>query len=194
MSAILQYIDLLWFLQHFIQLGHPLNIKLNTSKTKILTSLTATSPLPFLSPDNKCYLTQALAFLNGNPKVHEGVCLLGQPLGSQSFVACFLMDKANAFAKIALKQLTNHITSKQTQGTIFQNCAILSITHLLAVNVFHHADLTTPANPFLWHSAFTDTITMTTELFICKLTQQNQLPPESCHLLALPIPLGGCGF
>jgi hypothetical protein len=74
---------------------------------------------PFLSPDNKCYLTQALAFLNGNPEVCEGVCLLGQPLGSQSFAAHFLMDKAHAFAKIALKQLTNRITSKQMQGTIF---------------------------------------------------------------------------
>ena len=92
--------------------------------------------------------------------------------------------------------LSNWPTALQPskQGTIFWNCAIPSITHLLAANVFHHADLTTPANPFLWCSAFTDTITMTTELFICKLTQQNQLPPESHHLLALSIPFSGCGF
>jgi hypothetical protein len=78
--AFLPYEDLALFIQEFKELGPPLGIRLNRSKTKILTT-TATQPSrTLLSPLQRHHLHLALADLAGpNQEITQGTRFLGAP-------------------------------------------------------------------------------------------------------------------
>jgi hypothetical protein len=63
--AFLDYSDLPWFLQTFSSLGQPLGIKLNRSKTKMLTVTGTGTSAEVLSASQKSSLDQALSLLDG---------------------------------------------------------------------------------------------------------------------------------
>ena len=81
MCVVLEYADIAWFLHRFKQLGKPLNMHLNTDKTKLLTSLTTRSPLTSFGIPNsdKQHLQNALQCLSNSSEVMQGVRLLDNP-------------------------------------------------------------------------------------------------------------------
>ena len=194
-SIILEYADIPWFIKQFTKLGRPLNIILNPTKTKILTSLTNKSPLASNTiPDtDKQHLQEALSLLSNDPKQLEGIWFLGLPLGSQSFTNKYLTNQANIF-KHTLQQLSTCITNKQTQGVLLCYCTLPSLNHLLTANVYHNTNFSNPPPLHNWQSPFVTNIKNSVKTFLCYHTQQANIPTDSLTIFYLPISLRGCRF
>ena len=140
----LAYRDLLWFLNRFAELGAPLGIYLNLSKTQILTSLTSTSPTsnPAISAEDKIHLRAALAVLGPKSELLHGTRFLGQPIGSADFARQHLTEKANDYTT-STTRLLNRLVDTQTQCSLFKNCTQSTIPHLLASDVCCNLDTST---------------------------------------------------
>jgi hypothetical protein len=191
-SVILPYEDIPWFLNTFEQLGRPLGIHLNKQKTKILTSLTDESPLPYLTANNKQALIDTLTILGPQAQLTSGTCLLGQPIGSSDFALRFLLDKTQSLDHTINKQLPTRIKDLQTQMAILKHCAIPAINHLLAMHYYHHA----PDSPVFqpWHSQVTYSILSSVHHYIASITQLPFLPYHAQTFLHIPASLGGIGL
>jgi hypothetical protein len=193
--AYLTYEDLLPFILDFKELGAPLGIRLNRSKTQILTTTTTQPSHSLLSASQLHHLHLALAELEGpDSEITQGTRLLGAPLGSTDFVNRFL-DKAAATFDQQTRRLINRIPDKQTAATLFKFCALPSLAHLLATDVLHNTDLTTPPSLSAWQSPFATKILATTHTFLQHLGDTpDELPALSLLLAHHPVRLGGSGF
>ena len=186
----LTYVDLPWFLKEFQRLGKPLGIALNLLKTIIITSITGTSPLPFLSPRDRNALVEALSMLDSD-EVTTGARLLGVPIGSTTFANTFLQQKANTYHR-DLQRIRQRLSDAQTKSCLLRYGASPSLAHLLFADVYHNTDLTNPS-PNYWHSTFSKLTTEHTHTFVNHLAAADQLSPFSQQLLCLPVSQGGVG-
>jgi hypothetical protein len=191
-SIVIPYPDINWFLSTFQQLGAPLGIHLNLSKTQLLTSLTPNTPQ--LSDTDQQHLIQALERLGQSTAHHEGLRLLGQPIGSVAFANQYIADQATKLHHIVTQQLFHRLHDHQTQLAILKHCAIPSIMHLLATHLFHthSSNMSTDISQF--DSETTLAIRITIHHAIATLTQQNTLPYHAIPIIHLPATLGGLGI
>ena len=186
----LTYIDLPWFLREFQTLGKPLGIALNLLKTVIITSITGTSPLPFLSPRDRNALSEALSMLDSS-EITTGARLLGVPIGSTSFANSFLQRKADNYNK-DLTKVRQRLTDTQTKSCLLRYGASPSLAHLFFADVYYNTDLGSPSSSS-WHSTFTTLTTTHTHAFASHLAAVDSLPPLSQQLLCFPARQGGIG-
>ena len=191
----LPYDDLLPFLKDFKELGPPLGIRLNRTKTLILTTTSDRPSHAHLSPTQLHHLHLALAELEGpSSEITGGTRFLGIPLGSTPFVNNFLTTAATTFER-QTRRLISRIPDKQTTATLFKFCALPSLTHLLATDVLHNTDTTAPPSLSAWTSPFASKILATTTLLLQHLGDTpNDLPALSLLLAHYPVRLGGTGF
>jgi hypothetical protein len=70
-SIVLPYQDIDWFLDTFQHLGNPLGIRLNLTKTQILTTLTPNDPI--LTPTDHTHWQHTLKRLHPNIEQREGI-------------------------------------------------------------------------------------------------------------------------
>jgi hypothetical protein len=140
-GACLRYEDLPFYISEFDRLGIPHGIRLSLTKTKLLTSVTGTSPT--LSAHNAPFLHQALDILGPSSELTSGARSLGQPIGSHAFTTSFLTSKLTTFRRQAI-DLHRGLPDPQTRAQLFRKCTALTTDHLLATDFYSHAPL--PAN------------------------------------------------
>lgn len=191
-SIVIPYPDITWFLDTFQQLGAPLGICLNLSKTQLLTS-TTTQP-PNLSPQDHQFLQTILLQLGPSIVYHNGLQLLGQPVGSTSYATTFLYEQVTHLRHNITTQLLHCIHDLQTQFAILKHCAIPSIVHLLATHLYHHFDSDMDTHTFHWNSTITLDIRLAIHHAIATITQQKSLPLHAAPIIHLPATLGGLGI
>jgi hypothetical protein len=193
--AFLDYSDLPWFLQTFSSLGLPLGIRLNQSKTKILTITGTGTSAEILSASQKTSLDQALSMLNGpSSEITKGTRFLGAPLGSPAFAQAFLAKSASAFAR-RTRQLTSCLESKQTIAMLYKLCALPSLSHLLPADVLLNTNFEEQPSLTAWHLPLSKTIHESTDFLLQHLTDaKNPLSPLSWILAHHPVRKGGLGF
>ena len=180
------------FLAAFQASGAPLGIELNFTKTRLLTTTTG-------HPSQDPKVHQALHYISSqapqpfNPEITTGVRILGQPVGSTQFANDFLLDTASAFATNLLRLANSH-TDIHTKALLFYACALPSIQHLFASDVYYNADPATftPQQLFSWSSPFQQTISNATHAFMTVLANQpTDLPPHSYAIAHHPVAQGG---
>jgi hypothetical protein len=193
-SIVLPYEDIPWFLTTFQMLGNPLGIRLNLTKTLILTSLTDESPIQYLSPPQQQSLIQAIQMLGPKAEQRQGIRLLGQPIGSQSFANNFINEKIFQLQETINTKLFHRIHDFQTQLAILKNCIIPSVQHLLATHVYH--SFTNNMSPDLhqWHSSTTLQLRIIIQDTIASITKCDILPLHTIPIIHLPALLGGLGI
>jgi hypothetical protein len=189
--------DLSWFLTTFAELGAPLGTHPNLSKTKILTSLTSTSPVfnNNMSPEDARHLCVALAPLGKNSEMSQGsTCFLGQPIGSQAFAQSFLNHKAIEHTN-GTTRLLNRLTDTQTQCSLSKKCTQATTPHLHASDVHCNMDLSAPSDLSAWSSTFTTSIVIANHQFLSRaLNAQHPMPPHSLFIASCPAQDGGAGL
>jgi hypothetical protein len=148
-----------------------------------------------LSPQQSLALQEALSLLGRSQSdITTGVRHLGIPIGSTSFAESFLDAAASTYATTLCK-LSHRIHDRQTMAALYRHCAIPSLSHLLATDVYHHTTTNDTPNLFGWHSPFVSKIQQAGDTFLMTLTNQHQpFPPLSWLLAHSPIPIGGIGF
>jgi hypothetical protein len=191
-SIVLPYLDIDWFLDTFQQLGNPLGIRLNLSKTQLLTS-TTTQP-PRLSTHDHHNLHNVLLRLGPHIEYHDGLQLLGQPVGSASYATTFLHEQVTQLRHHITTKLLHRIHDLQTQFAILKHCAVPSIVHLLATHLYHHFDPAMDTHTFHWNSDLTLDIRLAIHHTIATITQQKSLPFHTTPIIHLPATLGGLGI
>ena len=193
-SAVVPFMDTLFYLDRFAALGAPHGIIISKSKTKILTATDGLSPLSQLPLQLAAPVIQALTSLDANAECTSGLRLVGQPIGGFAYSTQFLQQKSQAFRRLT-KQILFGITDPQTQATLFRYCVQSTTDHLLGSDVLLNYDVTDPPAFMNWHSPFSDQIDSTVITFLHRLTAQSDPLPSYAHDLAtLPAQLGGLGF
>jgi hypothetical protein len=195
----LPYEDLAWFIDFVQTHGPPHGIHLNPTKTKILTTATHQIAHDLLSPAQRQHLQDALTLLSGeSSESHDGLTLLGQPLGSHDFSAAFLQTKATKFAA-ATNRLHSRLSDPQTIASLHKCCSVPAMAHLLAADVLHNTELDNPNAPPPtldgWLSPFTTNISHTTNsLFLSLSGHDGPLPALATLILHHPVAKGGLGI
>lgn len=210
-QSFLKYIDLLWFILRFIQLGAPHGIIINFDKTKIFTSVTGHSPLTSLPHADAEILRKVLELLSpkptSKPEITTGVRTLGQPVGSPEFIQSFLHDALAKFENNT-HRINEGFPDLQSRFLIFKFCIRPSIDHLMGSDFLNNAQINLPSDATRFESEFTKRIDALTQAFIKRLTSYvppspqspddtptpHILPPHSTSLLYLPASKGGVGY
>lgn len=189
-SIVISYPDLPWFVNRIATLGAPLGIALNKSKTILLTSTTGASPT--LSPTHTRQLEQTLQHLSSSSEnpflpTTTGTRFLGAPVGGEAFARSFLLQSAQKLRDDSTRVLTR-LRDTQTQSAIIRNCALPSINHLLAHDVYW-------SPPQAKHlTTFTSHVHNTALAAIATMAGHHSLNPLSEALAFLPVSLGGLGY
>jgi hypothetical protein len=191
-SIVLPYQDIDWFLDTFQQLGNPLGIRLNLTKTQILTTLTPNNPI--LTPTDHTHWQHTLERLHPNIEHREGIRLLGQPIGSSHYAMSFFQQYITRLQHIISQQLTHRIHDHQTQIAILKHCAIPSTFHLLATHAYHDWQPTHDSSLYHWNSEETLAIRILIHNLFAHITQQQTLPTYTIPIIHLPATLGGIGI
>jgi hypothetical protein len=111
----------------------------------------------FITDPNTCSSTSCIPTLRIRIRHTSGVRHIEIPIGSTLFAESFLDTAASTFAT-TLHKLSHLIHDHQTMTAIYQHCAITSLPHLLATDVYHHTSTNTTPNLFAWHSPFASKI------------------------------------
>ena len=195
-SVCLPHCDIPWFLHQFEELGKPLGIVLNKSKTTILTSTEGHSPSN-LDEKQTHSLKQALSFLSpddpSKAEITSGVRFLGQPIGSTAFARQYINKKLQGMQHKmnCLLQLND----LQTQHNLFKFTMVSSILHLLPTDI-NLAYKQTNQRTTLWSSPTTTQTEQLITNFLAKLTSlpENEISTSSALIATIPQRLGGLGY
>jgi hypothetical protein len=193
-STVLPYEDIPWFLNRFQQLGNPVGINLNLQKTQLLTTLTDQSPLPHLTRIQQQCLTETLQLLGPHAEQRNGIRLLGQPIGSPSYVSNFIDQKIHHLETFTTNKLFFRLQDHQTQLALLKHCIVPSIQHLLATHVYHTYNVHTSNELHQWHTETTIRIQGIIHNVFAQITQQQSLPSHALPIIHLPATLGGIGI
>ena len=195
-------------MQRFVELATPLNAILNTDKTRIMTTCTASSLISRMAKSvnmstmiiGKQLQTTIEQFstkhVNGESQaveVTDGLRILGTPIGSPTFCHQFLLDSL-ARARSDSSKLLRNLDDLQTILRIYSMCTANKITHLFGCDVFNTAVDELPSNYFLWDSDLTQEFNSMTEEVIGEITQEPSLPIYSQIIANLSIKQGGLGI
>eukprot|EP00985_Skeletonema_marinoi_P001259 scaffold512_cov162-Skeletonema_marinoi.AAC.1 len=148
-NCLLPIEDVQFFLQRFKHYGVPLGAVMNTDKTRIMTSTSSQSILPKLlhyQPNNGLSLTDAIAkYSNKNSQMHEeinGLCVLGSPIGSDSYQSTFIEEHLSK-AKQDAANLLGGLEDDQTNLQLYRQCTTQRLNHLFPADVYAHANNST---------------------------------------------------
>ena len=169
-----------------------------------MTSTNSESIIPTLRQQNPTVceqLEEAIAkYSRKDNKPYEevnGLRILGNPIGSQTFQTKFIKDYLGEAKKNAHKLLTQ-LDDQQTMLQLFRTCTTQQLTHLFTADVY--AQETTDPNRcrardwHLWNSEMTIEFDEMSHLFVKAITRTEELPNHSKVLLNLDTKQGGLGI
>jgi hypothetical protein len=207
-NALVPHEDVKLFLDLFEKYGGPLGAKLNTEKTRILTSTSGRSILPRLLFWPSTYQTgvsiwnalgkysRELDKDTGNYKMCEktdGLRILGVPIGCKSFCDDFIMQTIKQ-AVSNCDKIIDGLDSDQTVLQIFRACTAHKMTHLFAADVLNHKLNDMPRNWFLWESDMADAFSDMIDKVLSAVTRRPSIPAHA-HLIAImSTKAGGLGI
>ena len=184
--------DVEWFIDRFNELGKPLGIKLNRQKTQLLTG-----PLTYLSTEQKHILTHISTILQPENILTEGCKLLGQAIGTHTYVTNYMEQQATKY-RTTVSRITTRLLDRQTMSSIYRYCAQPAIAHLIGTDILntYHNGNPMPGNPTKWTTPFLDAITTTDSFFLRFITDTNatHLPPHATLIATIPAKSGGLGY
>ena len=196
-SVCLPHCDLPWFLSRFQELGAPLGIILNHSKTKILTTTTGNTACDTLPRRAQQKVQEALSFLcpeePERAEITTGVRFLGQPIGSHVFAKQYIRERLDKL--VDTMDRISQLQNLQTQHTLYKFSLVASIMHLLPSDI-------TLANPAgdqrstMWDSDTTRRTDKLTARFLARLTSTRDTDVNETAIIiaSLPQRLGGLGY
>ena len=212
-SNVILLVDLDFFFTKLNELAPPRGCRLNSFKTRILTSTNGSSPIPSLRRTNPALATSLQRAINSysiskasNPtdppipvEIVEGYRLLGAPVGSAKFAREFCFERVAA-ATADAHTLTSSVSNLQTRLRLFIQCTIHKLPHLLGYDVLHHLPLDYNMSGFNWEGWEGPLIDATNHLMSNFLKQLLNLdaslpfPSHSLYIAQGGIPAGGLGL
>jgi hypothetical protein len=179
------------FIFKFLDFHGPLlGLQLNCDKCSILLSTTGPAFFNTLTPPIQEELKWAATKFCGGTLLHDGLVILGTPIGTPNYISNRLNDFTLAFTR------TTHqlqlVQSPASRLRLFLTC----IQHQVPSRLF--ADSCLPASTLSLttgaQSPFITEIERTTRQFLCDLTTTPVLPNHSWLLATLPVRSGGLGL
>ena len=210
-SNVIPLEDISFFFTELDELAPPRGCRLNSFKTRILTSTNGMSPLPALrltNPPLAESIEQAITTYSiskaTNPtdppipvELTEGCRLLGAPVGSARFARDFCFQRVAAAIADA-HTLTTSVSDLQTRLRLFSQCTIHKLPHLLGYDVLHHLPLDYDMSGVNWEGWEGPLIDATNHLisnfFKQLLGLSTSLPSHSLFIAQGGIPSGGLGL
>ena len=204
--------DLFFFFVEWHKLAPQRGVKLNVTKTSIMTSTNGHSALPSIARDFGPAIAAEVRFCidrfstklvpdPSNPSKtmsvpHEetkGLRILGQPVGSyELFGKQFILD---AFTK-AETEATKlpSIFDKHSSLRLFQTCSLSKTPHLLASEVAYSMNTIQPQHWDNWTGPLATNIDSMANSFLAKLIDEPSLPLHSMLIAYIPQNQGGLGL
>ena len=194
------------FLRRFKEIGEDLGAKMNTEKTRILTSTHNKSTVDKLLASSRIGLKSVGTSLQRAIKefsnktitgtttpyeVTNGLRVLGVPIGSSSFCKDFIKEQVHKMQSDGDLILAG-LDDPQTQLQLFKTCTAHKLTHLYAADVLNSNEL--PNNWHLWSSDLADEVTTLTKNFLTKLTNRSSLPDHALLISNMSTRKGGLGL
>ena len=208
-NILLHHEDINWFLKRFVELAGPRGGKLNTLKTRILTSTSHESLVDKMkaSPNTT---TQSMGHdldkaiesysrakdTNGNMtkvEVVDGLRVLGVPIGSATFCASFL-ETALKKATSDTHKILEGLEDVQSMVRVYNMCTVHKLTHLFGTDVINTPTATLPSNYFLWNSTMTTNFSTMTNSFLQSAIESEPLPPHAELITSMSVKAGGLGL
>jgi len=92
LNAVVPHEDCLFFCTQFKKLANALGLRLNNEKSKILTSITGTSPIQHIPKHIQTEVKQCIQEFTNNKETTNGIKILGFPVGNKEFIKQNLKD------------------------------------------------------------------------------------------------------
>ena len=201
--------DVADFLRLFEKYGHPLGCRLNTEKTRILTSTCGRKITNRLaSSDNPEHqalaesLRRTIATYSRTMgedgtytavEVTDGLRVLGAPIGSSIFCNNFIMDMVSK-AQQAARCLYRGLDSKQTVLQLFRTCTAHKLTHLFPADVLNQPVASLPNCWNLYTSQLSDGFSRMIGDILASVTGQRNLPRHAHLIATMSTSTGGLGL
>eukprot|EP00956_Cyclotella_meneghiniana_P032064 scaffold86358_cov47-Cyclotella_meneghiniana.AAC.5 len=196
-------------LMAFVELAEPRGGKLNTFKTRVLTStshesivekmISSTNPrINHLGRDLDEAITKYSRRKDENGEmtkveVVDGLRVLGAPIGSQQFCTNFLQS-ALAKATADSKKILSGLEDVQSMVKVYNTCTAHKLTHLFGTDVINTQTADLPSNYFLWNSDMTKGFSEMTNSFLQSAIGSEPLPPHAELITSMSIKAGGLGL
>lgn len=143
LNAVIPYKDCLFFFQTFESLTKEIGLRIRPNKSKILTSTNCTSPIDYITPEQKVILNESLrkyTFTNKYPQgieTTDGITILGYPLGCKTYINNKL-DSIHEEVTNTINSIQASIEDIQTIGPLINNCLLSKYHYTLCTDVLYN--------------------------------------------------------
>eukprot|EP00957_Ditylum_brightwellii_P199658 15220599-Ditylum_brightwellii.AAC.1 len=151
-------------------MGTPYACILNTTKTKILITITGTSIFEYITEGDVSASLKLAIDTYTTDEVVTGLKVLGLPLGSHKYVNSYLTTFAENVENTT-KTLLSNLPDTQTSMQIFSNCILQCVLFRLMADIINNATPASAATPFEWHSDLSTTIEKVINLALLTTTE-----------------------
>jgi hypothetical protein len=184
--------DVKWCIKRFEELGTLTGIKLNQRKTQLLVG-----PLTHIHTKQQEILTHLTTILQPENMLTEGCKLLGQAIGTSTYVTNCMKQQATK-CRTAASRITTRLLDRQTISSICRCCAQPAVAHPIGADTLNTCDKNgnpPPGDPTKWTTPFLNAIETTDSFFLRFITDANENnPPLDASLIAtIPAKDGGLG-
>ena len=135
--------------------------------------------------------------MNGPPlpvELTDGFHLLGSPIGSPAFSHDYFDTQLTAIQD-AIELMSTNITDPHTKLSLFAQCLIQKLPHLLGSDVLHHYDITNPPPTWTdWNGPLTSATNHIITKFISDLINCRTIPHHALLIAQLHLQEGGLGI
>ncbi|KAL7533492.1 hypothetical protein ACHAXR_005267, partial [Thalassiosira sp. AJA248-18] len=126
-------------------------------------------------------------------EVCDGLCLLGQPIGSLEYAVKFFDEKL-AENKATANALLEAVPDHQTALRLFSQCTLHKLPHLLGSEVLYRFTRSSHDEWNRWSGPLAVGIDEMANAFLSKLTQHATIPHTSLLIAYISIAQGGLGM
>ncbi|KAL7531480.1 hypothetical protein ACHAXR_004065, partial [Thalassiosira sp. AJA248-18] len=209
--------DLLFFLTEFHRVGPGYGCSLNTRKTRVMTLTSGASAIPAIAlqygqavadqvqeainkfsckevviDGTKVLDADGIVMMEPH-EVCDGLCLLGQPIGSLDYTIKFFDDRMAENAATATK-LLEAVPDHQTALRLFSQCTLHKLPHLLGSEVLYRFLRSSHDAWNRWSGPLAVGIDEMANNFLAKLTQHESIPHTSLLIAYISVAQGGLGM
>ena len=184
--------DVYSFLRRFAKIGAPVGAVLNTEKTKILTSTTGVSPIPFLSPAHRSELRAAIQHFTPGEET-QGLRILGIPVGGDQFIRQYLQSFLDTLHTDTGNLLQN-MPDLQTAAQVYKRCLLQRVPFQMTADVLLN---TTPGDVQQstdWKTDLTTQVDAITRRVLADIAAVETIPTWTDSMSKLPSKIGGLGL
>ena len=124
LNAVVPYKDCFFYCSEFKRLANNMGLRINTEKSKIMTSTNNISPLNFMSKRRRENLQSCLKKFVESKETVDGMKVLGYPIGSIDYIDKILEDTHKKVTS-TYEQIKSKLTDKQTIGQLVGGLCII---------------------------------------------------------------------